>query len=490
MRTSVTGLATFLTMGLAACGTLRPGMGFVDVEHAATTRSSPAIHWYQGTPADREVEQRIKTLLASELTADSAVQIALFNNRSLQATFERLGIAQAELVQAGLLPNPIVHLGLRLPVNAPGASAELSLLENFIRALQIPLRKRVAAAAFEVTKLEVAEAVINLAADVEVAFFTVQGAEQMLDLRRTVAQAMEYSAELAAKQRSAGNIPDLDLANELALFEETRLDVVRAEEEVLGSREELNVLLGVWGGDTGWTIAARLPDPPREMLPSHGLESLAISQRLDLAAVRQEIEQQARAVGLARFDAIIPAGDLGADAEREPEGDWTVGPAIELPVPVFDQGQAATAAVTGQLRQARQRYRALAVQIRAHVRRARTRAEAARRRSAHYRAVVLPLRRRVVDQTQLQYNAMQVGAVQLLQAKRDEIDAGRGYVESLTEYWVARAELERAVGGQITVPAGTPPAADVPAEPGKQPASQGEHQHGACDRSARPTCPK
>lgn len=482
MRTRVIGLATFLAVGLTACSALRRGTGFDDVQRVAGTRNSPSIHWYQGTPADREVEEQLKTLLASELTPDSAVQIALFNNRSLQATFERIGIAQADLVQAGLLPNPIVHLGLRLPINAPGASAELSLLEDFIRALQIPLRKRVAAAAFEATKLEVADAVIDLTADVTVAFYTLQGAEQMLDLHRTVVQAMEYSAELAARQREAGNIPDLDLANELSLFEQTRLDLARAEEDVLASREELNALLGVWGADTGWTVAPRLPDPPRETLPSRGLESLAVSQRLDLAAVRQEIEQQARAVGLARFEAIIPAGDIGADAEREPEGEWTVGPAIELPIPVFDQGQAAVANVSGQLRQARARYRALAVQIRADVRRTRTRAEAARRRSVHYRAVVLPLRRRVVDQTQLQYNAMQVGAFQLLQAKRDEIEAGRGYVESLTEFWSARAELERALGGKLGTSPGTPPSADVPAEPEEEPGGHHPQRHGNCDR--------
>lgn len=474
MRTSALALV-FLAGGAAGCATLRPGAVFNDVERLIGARSPRSIQWYRGTTADREVEERVAALLASELTPETAVQIALFNNRSLQATFERLGIAQADLVQAGLLPNPIVHLGLRLPVNAPGPSAELSLLQDFIRALQIPLRKRIAAAALEAAKLEVAEAVVNLTADVKVAFYTLQGAEQMLELRRTVTRAMEYSAEFAQRQREAGNIPDLDLATELALFEQTRLDLARAEEDVIANREELNALLGVWGKDTSWTIAARLPDPSPTVLPQRGLESVAVSQRLDLAAARQEIERQARALGLARFEAIIPTGGVGVDAEREPEGDWTVGPAIELPIPVFDQGQAVVASAGAQLRQARERYRALAVQIRAQVRRARTRAEAARRRSDHYRTVVLPLRRRVVDQTQLQYNAMQVGAFQLLQAKRDEIEAGRGYVESLTEHWVARAELERAVGGELGLPPGTPPPADVPAEPREQ--SGGHHQH-------------
>lgn len=146
---------------------------------------------------------------------------------------------------------------------------------------------------------------------------------------------------------------------------------------------------------------------------------------------------------------MLPTEDLGADAEREPEGDWTVGPAIELPVPIFDQGQADVASAVAQLRGSRERYRALAVKIRSEVRRAWMRAEAARGRAEHYRRVVLPLRRRIVEETQLRYNAMLAGVFELLQAKRDEIEAGRAYVETLTEYWVARSELERAVGGDL-----------------------------------------
>lgn len=475
MRTSALVLAVLLAGGAFGCSTVRTDAVFSDVERLAGTRSPGQIHTYRGTEADREVEERIASLLESELTAEAAVQVALFNNFSLQATFERLGIAQADLVQAGLLPNPIVHLGLRLPITAPGPSAELSLVQDFIRALQIPLRKRIAAAALEEAKLDVAKAVVDLAADVKVAFYTLQGAEQMLEMHRTVVQAMEYSAELARRQREAGNIPELDFANELALFEQSRLDLAHAEDEVVASREELNAILGLWGKATSWTIAARLPDPSPAALPLSGLESLAVSQRLDLAAARQEIERHARTLGLARFEAMMPSGDVGADAEREPEGEWTLGPTIALPIPIFDMGQAAAASAGAQLRQAQARYRALAIQIRSDVRRARTRAETARRRSGHYRTVLLPLRSRVVRQTLLQYNAMQIGPVQLLQAKRDEIDAGRAYVESLTEYWIARTEVERVVGGELGLAAGIPTTVESP--PGATELQGGSHQH-------------
>jgi cobalt-zinc-cadmium efflux system outer membrane protein len=154
----------------------------------------------------------------------------------------------------------------------------------------------------------------------------------------------------------------------------------------------------------------------------------------------------------------------GPESEKEPEGDWTVGPAIELPIPIFDQGQARVGAAAAEVRESLERYRALAVEVRSQVRKAWTRMESARRRVAHYPAVLLPLRRQIIEETQREYNAMLAGVYQLLQAKRDEVETGRGYVETLTEYWVARAELERAVGGALPAP-GTPPPAPGAAVP-------------------------
>ena len=169
--------------------------------------------------------------------------------------------------------------------------------------------------------------------------------------------------------------------------------------------------------------------------------------------------------------ALFPDGVFGGEAEREPEGEWSAGPAIEFSTPIFDQGQAAVAKAVAELRERQRRYAALAVHIRSQVRRSATRMESARRRVEYFETVVLPLRQQIVERTQLQYNAMQVGVFQLLQAKRDEIEAGRAYVETLTDYWLARAELERGVGGDL--PAGP----TRPSAPGAAPAPPAEHEH-------------
>ncbi len=71
----------------------------------------------------------------------------------------------------------------------------------------------------------------------------------------------------------------------------------------------------------------------------------------------------------------------------------------------------------------------------------------------------MPLKQTVLDESQLQYNAMLIGAFQLLQAKRDQIETAAAYIEQLRDYWVARLDVEQLLAGRITLdmPSGPAP---------------------------------
>lgn len=464
MPTRTICLLVLLSASLTGCATIRPRAGFTEVERLVAQRTSAQVSWSDGVP-DPAVEQRVTELLRGELTAGAAVQIALLNNRKLQAVYNRLGIAQADVVQAGLPPNPILVADVHPGTSGPGLGVEIGFVTEFISIVQIPLRKRVATAAFDAAKLEVAQAVWDLATQVKAAFYRLQGAAQILELRRTVAQATALSAEVAQRQHQAGNNTDLELANEQALDDDAKLDLAEAEVEVESAREELNSLMGLWGADTAWTLSPRLPEVPAQELAPQGLESKAMEQRLDLAAARQQVQVLSRTAELTRLYRLLPTGEAGVSAHREPEdGFWSTGPSLTLPVPIFDQRQAVLASNLAQVRQAEEQFAAMAVDIRAEVRRQRVRMQAARRRAEYCRMVALPRRQRVVGETQKEYNAMLVGVFQLLQAKRDEVETARKYIDSLTGYWVSRADLERAVGAELPVEDASPPPASLPSE--------------------------
>jgi cobalt-zinc-cadmium efflux system outer membrane protein len=323
-------------------------------------------------------------------------------------------------------------------------------VQEFISMLQIPLKKRVAASAFDEAALTASAAVIDLVVDVKRAFYRLQGAEQLLELRRSVADATALSADVARRQHDAGNVTSRPRQRERPRGAGAR-HLARVETEVADDREELTALMGLWGGDaTQWRIASHLPELPSEDVEPGALEELAVSQRLDLAAARQRIRTILLARDLTRAYRWLPSAALGVVSEREVDnGVWSVGPSVELPIPIFDQGQATLARQSAELGQRRNEHAALEVTVRSQVRRARSRMDQSRRLAERYRTTLLPLRSRIIQQTQLEYNAMLTGVFQLLLAKRDEIDAGASYIEALRDYWLARTELESAVGGDL-----------------------------------------
>jgi outer membrane protein, heavy metal efflux system len=432
---------------LAGCAHVDPNPAFADLARTVHLRTGKRVQWNRGSAEDAQAQSAVASLLGRPLTADSAVQIALLNNHSLQATYEELGIAQADLVEAGLLRNPIFTFEKRFP----GQALEADLFKEFIDLLLLPLRKRIAAAQFEAAKLRVSHEVLMTAAEVRAAFYEHQGDQQLVDLRKTVADATERSAETALKMHEAGNLRDLDLASEQATNAQAKIELARTQANAVASREKLNKLMGAFGAQTNWTVTPRLPQVPSSDISISHLESRAIQQRLDLAAARQQFVAEARARGIARAEAILQGAEIGGHYEHEVEGSvHSIGPSVNVPIPIFNQGQPASARANAKMRQAEQRYLALAAEIRSDVRAARDKMLLARRQVDYFKSTALPMRTRVTEESQLQYNAMQITPFQLLQAKQEEVKTGADSIEALRDYWVARAELEKAVGGSLT----------------------------------------
>jgi outer membrane protein, heavy metal efflux system len=440
------GLLLAATLTASGCSSIRQKPGFDDVQGLVAQRSDSEVYWNTGSDADRDVEARVSMLLQQEITADAAVQIALLNNRSLQATYQDLGVAQADLVQAGLLQNPVLSFERRFS----GKAMEIDVAQNFIDLFFLPLRKRTAQSEFEAAKLRVAQAILDHAAEVRAAFYIMQASIQMAELRRSVLDAEEAASSAAKRLYDAGNITELAWRDEQTALAEAKVELAVAEAETTQARERLNSLMGLWGQATGWTASARLPVLPHRELSGSSLESVAVAQRLDLLAARQEILTRANSLGLTNAVRFLPDLELTSHVEREPDGRTTTGPSVRLTLPIFDQGQARSARDRAFLQQARERYFALAVEIRSQVRAAYSRLRAAQQKAEFYSGALLPLRALVLRQTQLQYNAMQVGVFELLTAKRRQIESARSGIEAQRDYWIARTDLERALGGKLS----------------------------------------
>jgi cobalt-zinc-cadmium efflux system outer membrane protein len=383
---------------VTGCATVDQQAGFSEVQTAVAARSGKRVVWNRGTALDAQVAQDIQTLLHGTLTSDAAIQVALLNNRDLQALYAALGVAQADLVQAGLLRNPVFDGIIRFPVSGAPAEPELSVALGFLDLFYRPLRQRAAAARFDEAKLQVTAAVLDFAGTVQVAFYRHQANMQRLELLQTIAHALTTSWEVAQRLQAAGNITELDLAQERAEAEAAKVPLRTAEATVRQSREHLNTLMGLWGLDTAWQSDGRLPDVPAQPLPIDGLETQALRQSLDLASARQHLIVASEQLGLTRATALVPEASLGAGGERR-DGRWEVGPLLEFPMPLFDQGQARRGRALAELRRAQQEYYALGVRIRATARVLAERVQAAQDQALYYRDILLPLRERIVNET-------------------------------------------------------------------------------------------
>ncbi len=436
---------------LDGCASTSAAEPFRDVARDVKARSGHEVRWEQSGEEDKEVERAVDTLLSRELTVDAAVQVGLLTSPRVRSKLEELAIAQADLVQAGVLKNPMVGIG-RTAWDMEHIDPNLfgTVEQDFLDILTMPLRKRVAATELEATKLEVADHVLEVAAEIREAFYRAQAAEQVAVLQRLVDDAAVTSAELARRQHEAGNMSDLALQVELGLAAQTTLDRKRSELEASLARETLNKSLGMWGPRTAWRMASRLPELPAQEPPLEHLESAAIARRLDVSAARRNVQAIGYALSLAKTTRWTGTVQVAVEAGRlRHNRRFSFGPSVALEIPLFDQRQAQIAKLEAHARQAENDLRGLAIDVRADVRAARVRVTTARAIVEHYGKVVVPLRENVVRFSQEQYDAMLLGVYQLIQAKQSAFEAYRDYIEALRDYWIARSDLERTIGSRI-----------------------------------------
>jgi outer membrane protein, heavy metal efflux system len=434
--------------------------GYQDARGVVLARTGHDVRW-EHIDGRSHAERRTAELLAKPLTVQAAVQIALLNNAELQASFEEIGIARAELVHAFRLPNPSLEGALHLHGNDDDPEMDLRAMIGLSDLFFIAPRQSAARAELDASALSVGGATMDLALSVKKAFYAYVSSRQILELRRTVLLAAKASEEVSTRMHEAGNVTDLEVANERALYEEARLGVAQSESRVVEQRQELVSLLGLWARGATFTTTERLADPPKAELDLAGAERRAISRSLDLAIASQRYTAAAKRANLARAEGLVPELKAGVSAERD-EADWGFGPAAAIEVPLFYQGQGEVARARAEMRRQQKTHTALALQLRTTTRSVSTRLSLAREQVRFYKTTLLPLRQKIVDETQLQYNAMSAGVFQLIQAKRDQVETGRAYVETLRDYWIARAEMEQLLAGRLVRTASSENAASSP----------------------------
>ena len=440
---------------LGGCASFGPDGGFSAVEQTAKDRLGKDVLWARSDAEQVRIDQRVNELLAAPLTMDDAVQVALLNNRGLQASFAELGITEAEVVQAGRLPNPGFSFG-RL---TRGSEVELErgLHVNLARLLAMPLIGKLEARRFAQTQGMVATSVLSLAADTRKAWINALAAEETVRYMRQVKQTAEASAELARRMEQVGNFNKLQRAREQGFYADAALNLAQAEQAQRATRERLTRLLGAWGPQTQFSLPERLPDLPKTPLDLPDVERVALAQRLDVQSARLAAEQTASNLGLTRTTRFINVLELGYRSNRSNEAPTQRGWEIGLELPLFDWGGARVARAEAVYMQALHRAAETAINARSEVREAYTGYRAAFDIARHHREEIVPLRQRIAEENQLRYNGMLIGVFELLADARSQIASVNAAIEALRAFWTAQADLDMALIGKPSPSAASGP---------------------------------
>jgi outer membrane protein TolC len=409
-----------------------------------------------------EATARIDGLVRRTLNAESAVQIALLNNRGLQAAYNELGIADAVRFQQSLPPNPSISFS-RLAGSAE-LEVDRQIVTNILSLATLPIRSEIADARFRQAQLKAALETFRVATETRRAFYRAVAAQQTEDLLQQVTSASGTAAELAKRLNETGALNKLDRSREEAFHLELTTQSAAAKQRAVSAREQLVRGLGF---ETGlkFKLPSRLPSLPSRPLAMKTVEQAALDRRLDLQAAKLDMQVLARSYGLTkstRFINVLEGGyadkftkDLGVHA-------WEPGFTLTFEVPIFDFGE-------GRLREAEERYMQAVNRLAQKVVDARSQARETYKgyRTAYdivadYQKKLLPLRSSISDELMLQYGAMQVDVFTLLTDARQKISANVAAVDALRDFWLASSDLSAAlygvpssseIGGAPTAPA-------------------------------------
>ncbi|OAJ53883.1 RND transporter [Paraburkholderia ginsengiterrae] len=432
---------------LAGCTTFSKDGGFNTVSSIASERLGKDAVQVKTDEDQDAVTRRTHELLSKPLGMDDAVQIALLNNRGLQASYGELGISEADLVQAGRLPNP------GFSFSRTHGSNDLSISRTFtvglLGVLTLPLATRIESGRFEQTRLLAADAMLKVAADARRAYIKAVAAEQAATYAAQVKDSAEAGAELALRMQQAGNFSKLDYAREQAFYADAVAQLARMRQQSVAAREKLTRMMGLWGAATQYTLPERLPDLPRNRPELNDLESFAMQNRLDIQAAKLQTQSVASSLGLSKATRFINALDVGYQNNFTTSDGHEQGYEISVEVPVFDWGGAKVARAEAIYMQSVNRVAESAINARSEVRESYSAYVTDYDIAKHYRDEVLPIRKTISDELLLRYNGMLASVFELLADSRDQVGAVNSYIDALKDYWLAETDLQQAVGGRL-----------------------------------------
>ena len=474
--------AIMTSLSLAGCANFSADGGMLAVQDQTGSVLSQDVVKIRSEDDAAAAQARVTSLLGKTLTADSAVQIALLNNRGLQAAYNELGISEAQMVEASLPPAPTISLA-----RLTGAELELErqLVQNVLALLTLPRRREIAEDRFHAAQTQAVEATLKTAADARRAYYRAVAADQMVKFLEEARLSAKSISELAKKLGETGAIPKVEQAREHAFYAEVSGQLALVRLRARADREKLNRALGLWGNQIKYRLPGSLKPLPGKPDPEAKIETRAVTSRVDLEMARLELAALAKEYGLTNATRYIDVLNVSALSRNEIKNvtdvNYTLNPGppatlnrietptqektpragfnVEFQIPIYDFGEARTRRAEETYLQAVNRLIERAVNARSEAREAYSAYRGSYDIAKYYDKEILPLREFISEQEKLAYNGMLSDLFSLLADARARITANVQAIEAKRDFWLASVDLQTAVSGGGSDTAAAPSAA-------------------------------
>jgi outer membrane protein TolC len=429
------------------CSTLTQKEAFGSLENLASERGISNLQWIKTPKEAAMVDGSVRALLSAPLTQENALRIMLINNRALQQMYEEIGIAQSELVEAGLMRNPL--LGYSIGRSNGMSTSTLSVEVAFLDLLWIPLRRELGGLALEETTFRVGDSVLRSARDAKKSYVDARVAEEKVALNRSILKSYEASLQLAVRQYTAGNLSKREMLKIQDAYQHARIESMKLARENASARESLNTLLGLYGEQTHYRLSTEPLKPLGGVISELGLEKRAIMNRLDMRRAIKAVDYAAKQAGYSENTRLLDEVEFSIESEKTTGEKRFNTFGIKLPIPIFDFGQARVTKSEAMYNQSVHHLYERAVTIRSEVRERYANYRYSYDIAKEYDEVIVKNNQQILEETQLFYNGMLDGIYELLEDQRRVGEAKIEALEARGEYQKGEADLEYTIGGKL-----------------------------------------
>ncbi len=436
-------------LALSGCAAFSPDSGMGVVADATGESLGKQVAFVRTADDAEQAHATVRQLLARSLSADAAVQVALLNNKGLQAAYNELALAETDLIEQSLPPNPTFSISR---ISGNGASEiERQVVGDILALATLPFRSEIARERFRQAQLRAALETLRLAAEVRRAYFRTIATNEIVGLLTDAKSTAESTAQLAKKLGETGALNKLDQAREQVFYAETTAELATARQAATSARERLTRLMGLWDQDLGFRLPDKLPSLPPHPKALPTIEADAVGHRIDLQIARMELSALAKSLDLTQATRFVTLLDVAGISRRTHDPDSAPfrerGFDVQFQIPVFDGGEVRVRQAAETYNLAFNRLTEKAINVRSEARDAYRVYRSTYDIADHYQREILPLRGIISDEMQLRFSSMQVDVFALLTEARQRIASLRAAIDAKREFFLAQSELQTAVNG-------------------------------------------